>query len=185
MSGFTHKFTSGENKQKNRQDILNMFNRMTIDTSIETIKKYDAEASELVWILRRLVCNSSGMSPYAQLQGFKKYVPKLIDTIFFHEAVADYSFEQIDRLMNGIDVNKNKKWEKEDEEALIEMVCKDINDVEIAVKFGRSVPAIKTKVSQLVGIGRIDQKIAGRFIGRVNGVETDAMLDGIVYKSKN
>lgn len=182
---YIHKFTSGEPKQKNRQDILDMFNRMNVDDAIYKIQKCDENASSVVYTLRKIVCNKDGDNPYKQLQAYKKYVPMLVDWIAFYEAVADYSFEQIERLINGIDVNKNKRWFPEDEEALIEMVCEDINDVEIAVKFGRSVSAIKTKVSQLVGIGRIDKKVAGRFIGQINGEEIDAMINGTVFKTES
>ena len=182
--GYKLKYTSGEPKQKDKQRIINIFNRMTVDDAFNEIKQCDEDAGYLVWILRKLVCNNKGENPYKQLQAFKKYVPMIIDTIVLYEAIADYSFEQVDRLLNGIDVNKNKKWEPEDEEALINMVCDDVDDVEIAMKFGRSVPAIKTKVSQLVGIGRIDRKVAGRFVGRINGEEVDAMINGKVFKTR-
>lgn len=183
MSNFKHKYTSGENKQKDKQAILDIFNRMTVEDAFKMIDVEEEEASYIVWTLRKLICNNKGVNPYMQLQTFRKFVPKLINKCFFYEAVADYSFEQIDRLLNGIDVNKNKRWEPEDEEALIEMVCADVNDVEIAVRFGRSIPAIKTKVSQLVGIGRLDKKVAGRFIGNIDGEYKECMIDGTVTRS--
>ena len=182
MSGFFKGALYGEPKQKDKQAVLNLFNRMTFDDFKTIVDKETENIGETVWILRGTVCNARSANAYTQLQNYRKYVPKLIDACFFYEAWADYAFEQMDRLLEGIDVNKNKRWEKEDEEALIEMVCNDANDIELAVRFGRSVSAIKTKVSQLVGIGRIDQKVAGRFIGTINGEEADAILDGKIFK---
>ena len=85
----------------------------------------------------------------------------------------------------GKEDNSNKKWTKEDEELLIEMVCKDMSMVNIASVLKRSVSAISTKLTNLVGVNRISQSVAGKFIGTANGSEFTADIIGTLFRKEN
>ena len=80
------------------------------------------------------------------------------------------------------DMNAHKPWSAEEDNELIECICNDMPEVFLAAKFKRSPNAIKTRVSTLVGKKRISQKVAGKFIGKVNGKQTVADLLGTVYR---
>lgn len=78
--------------------------------------------------------------------------------------------------------NTNRQWTSEEDEELIECVCEDMPEVFLAAKFKRTPGSIKTRVSTLVGRKRISQKVAGKFIGEINGEKSEAKLNGTVYK---
>lgn len=65
---------------------------------------------------------------------------------------------------------------------LIEEVCGDTSIHELSLMFGRTPSSIKTRVSTLVGLERISQEVAGRFIGKINGDDANADIEGIVLK---
>ena len=52
----------------------------------------------------------------------------------------------------------------------------------VASLFGRTPSAIASRVSYLVGIERVSQEIAGRFVGTLNGQHIHGMIDGELQK---
>ena len=120
-----------------------------------------------------------------QLRIFKKYVPKLIGVYLgTHEALcASVRTEQ--RLYEQTSERSGKRWDKDEDETLVEVASRgDMSITELAVTMGRTPGAIQSRLSQLVGIGRISQSIAGRFIGTIDGEHVQGYIDGEVQKTK-
>lgn len=69
------------------------------------------------------------------------------------------------------------------DDLLISAVCSgNFTPLSLAAAFGRSPSAISSHLSYLVGVKRVSQSIAGRFIGQMNGEEVNADIVGTIYK---
>lgn len=114
---------------------------------------------------------------------YRKYIPLLLDAYIrmcegLRKANMVYERSTDIKYARG-----NKKWTADEDNELIEQVCReDMNIHQLSAVFGRSPGAIKTHISELVGRERLSQEIAGRFIGTIDGMETDAVIDGTVFK---
>lgn len=118
-----------------------------------------------------------------ELEVYRKYVPIMMEYMRYFDKLAYTSTTMLQRYEDVSTENKHKKWTKEEDELLIELVCRDdMSMLQISTSMGRSVPSIKTRVSKLVGMKRLSQEIAGRFVGIVDGQRTDCKVNGIIYK---
>lgn len=118
-----------------------------------------------------------------ELNMYRKHVPKLLELYFQKYDIAHACVKETERFHSDCEDKKYKRWTDEEDNVLIDLVCEEEKSpMEIALCLGRSVSAIKTRVSVLVGKKRLSQKIAGKFIGTINGEETETSIDGIVYK---
>ena len=115
---------------------------------------------------------------------FKKYVPILLKSYCLISEINDDYTKMFDENCGGEKRKKNKRWTPEEDEMLIEYLClgETPSQVELALAFGRTPSAIKTRVSQLVGIGRLSQQIAGKFIGTIDGEQVEGKIVGTVMK---
>lgn len=124
-------------------------------------------------------------SSYKELNVFRKNVPILLYAFMAMEEetrnVALYAL----RMETDCEDKSHKRWSKEEDELLIEWVCSDVSITKISLSLGRTVPAIKTRLTYLVGIKRLSQKVAGKFIGEINGKQSEANLVGTIYKEGN
>ena len=121
-----------------------------------------------------------------EVNTYRKYIPKLINYIKERDKLLDFAIKQIERYENDCDDKRFKRWTPEEEEMLINLVCdENYSMLQISTMMGRTVPSIKTKISNLVGVKRLSQKIAGRFIGTMNGENIETNLNGIIYKEEN
>lgn len=84
----------------------------------------------------------------------------------------------------GSKPNARKRWSKEEDDLLIDLVVQGESEVVISTTLGRSVSACKTRCSTLVGIGRTTVEVAGYFIGQLNGENVDGMIHGHVLPEK-
>ena len=92
----------------------------------------------------------------------------------------------IERLNTEGFPNNNKRWTAEEDELLIELVAREKREpLSIALSLGRTPAAINARVSKLVGINRIDYKVAGHFLGTINGDAVTGKIDGIITKGAN
>ena len=148
------------------------------DTSDFVLKE---EGGEAVARLQQITTESRGAGKDLAL--YRKYVPKLIKLFLQQQALIDGYQKTYDRYLTDSEEHKYKRWSKDEDELLIEMVCGNEKSLlEISTTLGRTPGAIKTRLSNLVGMKRISQKIAGRFIGIVNGDQKDCNINGIIYK---
>lgn len=118
----------------------------------------------------------------AELNLYRKYVPMILRFLLEQQRVLEDATDTIVRYRTDCEKKKNKRWTPEEEETLIELTCRDdMSCMDIATTLGRSVSAIKTKLSQLVGVKRLSASVVGRFFGKANGVDAELDLDGTVY----
>lgn len=114
---------------------------------------------------------------------YRRYVPVLLKIILAIGDVNKGLRQQQKRYLSAEAEKSHMRWTPEEDEQLIEMVCREDTSIhEISVIFGRTPSAIKSRVTHLVGLKRISQAVAGRFVGTVDGVQTDSTIQGVVYK---
>ena len=66
---------------------------------------------------------------------------------------------------------------------MIELLCDDNTTlIDISRTLGRTIAAIQTRCSALVGVERTRQKIQGKFTGKLNGMIVDGTIDGLLMK---
>ena len=128
------------------------------------------------------LCTTPKGSAFHQLQQFRKLVPELLKAYSELVEVAGASVKQLERACAKSEQNKNRRWTEEEDHWLIDMVVQDTPAIEIATTMGRSVTAIKSRVSKLVGLQRISQNIAGKFFGTINGEKISGIIEGTVQK---
>ena len=151
------------------------FNAMFHDElpdKLETQKAIDA--------CNRLSQERSNVSK--ELMTYRKYVPVLLKYILQEEDCIKMLNRHIERMMNDSEEKKYQRWTPEEEETLIDMICSGkYSMIELSTTLGRTVPAIKTKVSNLVGIKRLSQEVAGKFIGKIDGASVEGNISGTVF----
>lgn len=123
-------------------------------------------------------------SSYIELKKYRLYVPVLLANIIRHVNENLDLEEENTRIRTGKSKRSNKHWTNDEDELLIDLVCSDVSMFEIAITLGRTVPSISNRLTKLVGLNRISQQVAGKFIGTANGEEFKANLVGTIYKGK-
>lgn len=119
-----------------------------------------------------------------ELKQYREIAPVLIELIHMLYRMHKASMQQVSRYENVKAEKSGKRWTKEEDDLLVEIVCdrEDKTELELSNLFGRSPSAIKTRLSYLVGVKRIKQEIAGRFIGKIDGETQETFIDGTLYK---
>lgn len=119
-----------------------------------------------------------------EVNAFRKNVPILLKALVQINELKKAACLQAHRVTTDNNDKKYQRWTENEDKLLIDLVCDEsISMLELSTTMGRTVPAIKTRLSHLVGVKRISQKIAGRFIGKADGEEIDSELVGIIYKT--
>jgi len=130
-----------------------------------------------------LVSKQRPKSLVIEVKQYRKYVPILIESYIKITEGLQKSIMQQERYGKISYDRGNKRWTREEDESLIEIVCDGSANIhEISTIFGRSPGAIKTHISDLVGRRRLTQEVAGRFIGTINGETSEAVICGTVHK---
>lgn len=139
------------------------------------LKRFEKEINELL--------DNPKMSPYIQLQKWRKLGKQMYEMIKIRDDLVNASYDQLKRISDSTATNANKRWTKEDDEMLIDLVCGEkYSLIEISSIFGRSTTAISTRISYLVGINRISKEIAGKFEGLLNGEKVQGDIKGTITK---
>lgn len=147
----------------------------------EEKKKLDGLQDAIVKL--SMLCNQPHGTAFSQIQQFRKLVPKILNLILFQAKIIDGLEESFDRIVNNMSKNNGKKWTREEDDLLIEIVARgELTIAEIAITFGRTPSAITTRVSYLVGIKRVSEEIAGRFTGYLDGRSVEGFIKGTVRK---
>lgn len=121
-----------------------------------------------------------------ELNVYRKYLPDLIKYFVLITKVNEAAVKANDRLFAQGSENHYKRWTPEEDTMLIEEVCKGDSSLnEISIVFGRSPAAISNRITTLVGVKRLSQAVAGRFIGTINGKETSADVSEVVYRKNS
>lgn len=142
------------------------------------------KAEEALVNLDKAVASSSNM--LEELKIYRKYVPELIKDYRRMIKINRNLLRMAKRLRTDSEAKKYKRWTNVEDNELIELVCnQDLTILDVSLTMGRTVPAIKTRVSKLVGLKRLSQEVAGKFIGNINGNHTECVLEGTLYKEEN
>lgn len=122
-------------------------------------------------------------SPFNQLQKWKKLGAWMLEYCQHQNRMVQMSQEQIARFGQESKGNNNKRWTDEEDELLVDWACKDdVSLLEMSTVFGRTPTAIKSRLTHLVGIRKLSQEIAGRFIGDLDGVRIEGNLKGTLLR---
>ena len=158
--------------------------KITVIYESELLEIARAKAYKIVMRAHNLKTEPKG-NIAIQLKEWRKLGDDIIKYFENYGNVMKKVGETYTDLQTATARNNNARWTQDEDEKLIELVCDGSWTIyEIANSFGRSVPAIKTRVSNLVGLNRLSKKIAGRFIGTIDGAEIDGDINGIVYRGK-
>lgn len=117
-----------------------------------------------------------------ELLTYRKYVPVLLRYCEFLDKFSNVTVKTMQRIESDCEERKYERWTEEEDAALIELICSDRTIIEVSAALGRTVASIKTRVSKLVGIRRISQDVAGRFVGTADGQIVDLQINGTLYK---
>lgn len=125
-------------------------------------------------------------SVIVEVNTYRKYVPLLLDAYIRMCEGLRKSNMVYQRSTDIKYARGNKKWTADEDNELIEQVCReDMNIHQLSAVFGRSPGAIKTHISELVGRKKLSQEVAGRFIGLIDGENVDAEINGTIYKKED
>ena len=119
-----------------------------------------------------------------QMKVFRMYVPMLLDMYDAVHQCLMASCRQVDELQGSFSERARKRYTKDEDEIIIELAARGDTLIAIALAVGRTPTAIQSRISHLVGIGKISEEIAGRFIGTLNGDFVDGYIDGVLYKNE-
>ena len=141
---------------------------------------------EIQQAINALLKNIHERPPFAkEIAAYRKYVPVLLRYTEFLDKVSQHTSQTFKRLVDDSEEKKYQRWSEVEDEVLIELACReDVSMLEMSTAMGRSVPAIKSRLTKLVGIKRLSQEVAGRFIGTINGNHADCVVDGTIYKAE-
>ena len=155
---------------------------MNIDDALAELTEQRTKFSEAQWMIGRCASGASKLNAFQQLQMYRKYAPIMVKAFNISWALGDYFAEQIMILEENTKANANKKWTKEEEENVIDMICAGCSELEISIKTGRTIGAIHTKVSSLTGLSK-PRKINGEFSGYVGGETFNGNINGVFKKN--
>lgn len=150
---------------------------------VEDVESLRKESHTALFKLYECV-HSRGGNMAQKYRTYERYVPTLLKLYFEFTDLVDESGKQIKRYEKAAAARKNARWTDEEDTALIEMIVQeDVGIHELSTAFGRSPASISTRLSKLVGIGRISQEIVGKFVGTLNGEEVSGSIDGTLIKN--
>ena len=140
------------------------------------------EAARAIYALYDVTLNPKPLMQAYRI--YKKYVPVLLA----HNANINDFDQMLERQITQLDkttgARSNKRWTKDEDEWLIEEACKDkVSIFDISTTLGRTPSSIQARITKLVGLHRISEEIAGRFIGSIDGAEVEGNICGRIYKN--
>ena len=147
----------------------------------ETVSK--DEASKAIMALYDVTMNPKPLMQAYRI--YKKYVPVLLA----HNANINDFDQALERKLETLDKTvgdrSNKRWTNGEDEWLIEQICKeDASLFEISTTLGRTPASVQARVTKLVGLHRLSEKIAGKFIGNIGDEHVEAHIDGTLIKEE-
>ena len=129
------------------------------------------------------LCHQPKGNAFSQLQQFRKMVPIILNYIIWQKKIIDRYTKIYDQMVAKMSAKHRKKWTPEEDELLIEIVARGEESIsEVALMFGRSAGAIATRVSYLVGIKKVSEEVAGKFVGSLDGKHVEGVINGTVRK---
>lgn len=150
---------------------------------IQDAHKALSEIQETIQEINRLMTKAKGPAIY-QLREWKKVGKKMIELLKMQHELISATEDTIQRLDKKSNERAHKKWTNKEDETLIELACREnIKIIDMMTALGRSPMAIKNRLSYLVGVKRVSQEIAGKFIGTLNGANIEGDIRGKLQKN--
>lgn len=120
---------------------------------------------------------------FAYILELQDLVRKLSQQVLVQQEVLEKALSELHRMDDQVGERSRKRWTEQEDNLLIEEAAKDnTTTVELARIFGRTPGAIQSRITYLVGIERLSSKVAGRFIGTIDGMQAEVEIDGVVSK---
>ena len=138
-------------------------------------------AYDIIKTIARLKAAPSS-NAFKTLKEWRNLGDKMIRYIEAVNSYVNTSAELFDRMATDSEKKRYQRWSNEEDEILIELVTSGRPMTEVSACMGRTVPAINTRVSKLVGLKRLEAKIAGQFIGTLNGEAISGHVEGRLRK---
>ena len=143
-----------------------------------------ADTYRMYWELEALVCEPK-CNPGVQLMRWKKLGPQLLKHFEVVDKINKGYQKILDKNNKREQENLRKKWRPDEDEMLIELASTGtMSMTDLAQAIGRTPSAISSRLSTLVGIGRVSQEIAGRFTGTMNGQMVSGNISGTLERGK-
>lgn len=161
-----------------------MINGVTLirrDDIIDALREHDPNLTgEAAGLLE-----SRGSNTYRHIENCHSVMKRMGQSIIMKQMIIDRLLVELDRMGDGIGERGGKRWSQEEDEMLIEMAARDdYTIIKLARAFGRTPGAIQSRISMLVGINKISAKVAGRFIGTLNGEHVEGDISGVLRKGQ-
>lgn len=152
--------------------------------SIEQIKSLTGKYKDAALQIYKAL-NQRPKSIIVELNIYRKYAPILIEYLLEITKINKAAINENERVFKKTDTNSRKRWTDVEDNLLIEAVCSEgATPARISAQFGRTPSAINSRITYLVGVKRLSQKIAGKFIGEINGENVNGFAVGTVYKEE-
>lgn len=137
------------------------------------------EANRAVLAIEKMVHEKPNMAK--EVMTYRKYLPIIIRILHQQQELIDGYEKLFERLETDSEDKKGQRWCNQEDELLIELVCNDMSMLEISTTLGRTPASIKTRLTKLVGTKRLSKKVAGRFVGYIDGIQTECSVEGTVF----
>lgn len=157
-----------------------------ISTLIKVPEDEDFEKARILYgRIRDLLDGYTGkkMNAFREIQEWRKIGKKMLSYMQFADKCCKNNIREVERVTNYSNDRSGQRWTDAEDEILIGMLCDGESTlIDISRTLGRSVAALSTRCSTLVGIERTRQKIQGKFEGKLNGLVVDGTIDGLLMK---
>lgn len=158
-------------------DGVNLFRKEEVLAAIES-----GSANTLAVEAAQVLMNPP-RGAHNQIKKLQNLVFRLTQVKLWDEILINRMLSELNRLSDGYAERSRKRWTQEEDEMLIEMAARDeVNVLDLTRTFGRTAGAITTRISYLVGIQKMSTRVAGRFIGWLDGEQVEGEIDGTLSK---
>jgi hypothetical protein len=169
---------AGMSKRKAKRKAKELGANWWLDTDIIDMGMLAQARNNLIRALKGNMPVGKALSVY------KKYVPVLLVWTEQNIHVMSEIVDRVDEVDSGSRGNARRRWSEEDDDMLIELASDGVSISTIAFSLRRSPSAIQSRISHLVGIQKLTQEVAGRFIGQLDGKHIEGDISGTVTKNR-
>jgi len=130
-----------------------------------------------------MAINNPPKNAFKQMNLYKSILMRAGLRLLLLEDMVENLLKENDRMGAGIGDQGRKRWTQEEDELLIEAASDGTKTIiDLSKAFGRTPGAIQSRITKLVGIKRLSEEIAGRFMGTINGEFIEGEIDGTLRK---
>lgn len=124
------------------------------------------------------------LPPAVQLNEWRKLADDFAWCMKTVKSLLQVRNDEMDNFVASCPHRSGTRWSKEEDEILIDMVCKDMSVAHAATVLGRTPAAVSSRITELVGVKRLAQDVNGRFVGKIEGLEVEGHINGTIFRGK-